>query len=294
MSSGIGIYLLFHVRRREVWCSFQVFCWKGRNFESKKRKEQSATCVVPASQREDKSVAPERHDVHRIHVFLKAFYGAEKNAFPSLSQSIRRAWFLLSGEVTLQRSPFNDTPSGQRHVKHQQNTVFEDHERNYWKFLPVHNRYSKISIFVLPILGKLNKIPEVLRLGSVEWKTEELLRNDNYMRFQRKRLWKWIDHSQFRIRWSGFNWHRDWWPLLMSTVTNRDVEKWREMSSITLCPTAGVGRTVLPPVEFVTGNIFSKRNVTDVGTRNPDFKTASLRWLNQIYSLQRFICIVQV
>ena len=112
MSSGIGNYLLFHVRRREVWCSFPVFCWKGRNFESNKPKEQSATCVVAARQREDQSVVPERHDVRRIHFFRKAFYGAVKNAFASLSQSMRRVWFRLFGEVQLQRSPFKDTTSG--------------------------------------------------------------------------------------------------------------------------------------------------------------------------------------
>jgi len=107
MSSGIGIHLLFHVRRREVWCSFPMFRWKGRNFESKKPKEQSAACVVASSQRENKSVAPERHEGHRIYVLHIARYGVEKNAFASLGQSIHKVWFCLSGEVPLQRSPFN-------------------------------------------------------------------------------------------------------------------------------------------------------------------------------------------
>jgi hypothetical protein len=70
-------------------------------------------------QRNQKNRAPrvlwlqaKKIDVHRIHVFHKAFYGAEKNPFASLSQSIRRAWFRLFGEVPLQRSPFNDPTSG--------------------------------------------------------------------------------------------------------------------------------------------------------------------------------------
>jgi hypothetical protein len=73
MLSGIGIHLLSHVRRREVWFSFPVFRWKGRNFESKKPKEQSAACFVAASHREDKSVVPQRHDAHKILFFTERF-----------------------------------------------------------------------------------------------------------------------------------------------------------------------------------------------------------------------------
>lgn len=67
------------------------------------------------------------------------------------------------------------------------------------------------------------------------------------MRLQRNRLRKWTNHRKFRMRWSGFNWHTDWWPLLMSRVTNPDVEKKGEISSIALRPTAGSGRTILFP-----------------------------------------------
>jgi len=59
-----------------MWCSFPVFRWKDRNFESKKPKEQSATCVVAASQREDKSVVSQGLDVQIrvIYVLHKAIY----------------------------------------------------------------------------------------------------------------------------------------------------------------------------------------------------------------------------
>lgn len=35
-----------------------------------------------------------------------------------------------------------------------------------------------------------------------------------------------VNWSQpLRIRWNGFNWHTHWWPLLMSMVTNPEIEK---------------------------------------------------------------------
>jgi hypothetical protein len=86
---------------------------EGQKFRIKQAKKiQSAACIVASSQRENKSIAPERHDGHRIHVFHIALYRAEKNAFASLGQSVHKVWFRLSGKVPLQRSPFNDTTSG--------------------------------------------------------------------------------------------------------------------------------------------------------------------------------------
>jgi hypothetical protein len=147
-----------------------VFRLKGRNFESKKPKERSVTCVVAAGHRENKSIVPERPDVHRIHVLHKSFHGVGKNAFATLSQSILRTWFRLANlhysglRLTTQRLD-NDT----RNIS---KTQFSGITKDYY-FLPkVHlhaqQTFRNISIYMLPTLGKLKKMPEVLRVGIAE------------------------------------------------------------------------------------------------------------------------------
>jgi len=72
----------------------------------------------------------------------------------------------------------------------------------------------------------------------------------------------------------------------MSTIMNPKVEKKAQNYFNYSLSDRWLRKNNSVAMEFVTGNDGSKRNVTDVGTRNPDFKTVSPRWFNQIYSLQ--------